>query len=256
MASYYKHEGAAADSEPSDSDCPVCYESLGSPGVTSRTLSCGHGFCHDCLVRTLLVGVPRGADGVLLLLADSSIVCPVCRHLTFIRRRREDVVEVVEEVVVVVSNTEKQEKQEKPEKQEQQEQQEEDQEEEGAQTLQVPIRAPSGVFTQDARLPTWRREVRAWTRWVRRGLVVLPGPSSQQQQIFIISTQGRPMDEEDRALSSSSSSSPVLEEEQEQGARRRRRIKICTTGRCLVFLLSVFTLLALVAATLPWILLA
>ncbi|KAG7256107.1 hypothetical protein CRUP_014224 [Coryphaenoides rupestris] len=245
MASYYKHEGAE---EPSDSDCPVCYESLGSPGVTGRTLSCGHGFCHDCLVRTLLVGVPRAADGVLLLLPDSSIVCPVCRHLTFIRRRREE--EVVEKVVVVVSNTEK-------EEQEKQEQKKQEEEEEGAQTLQVPIRAPSGSFTHDARLPTWRRWVDTWRRWVRRGLVIPSLDHGASQQIFIISTQGRPMAEEDRVLSSSPG---VLEEPgqgaQPQGARRRRRVKICTTGRCLVFLLVVFTLLALVAATLPWILLA
>uniref|UniRef100_A0A8C9SHS8 RING-type domain-containing protein n=1 Tax=Scleropages formosus TaxID=113540 RepID=A0A8C9SHS8_SCLFO len=57
------------------SECPVCYEPLEED---ARTLSCGHVFCHGCLVRTLVTGAgPRAA-------ARGSIVCPICRHLTFI----------------------------------------------------------------------------------------------------------------------------------------------------------------------------
>lgn len=39
-----------------DSECPVCYESLTD---SARTLSCGHDFCHDCLVRTLVSTIQK-----------------------------------------------------------------------------------------------------------------------------------------------------------------------------------------------------
>uniref|UniRef100_A0AAY4BLV7 RING-type domain-containing protein n=1 Tax=Denticeps clupeoides TaxID=299321 RepID=A0AAY4BLV7_9TELE len=61
-------------------ECPVCYEGLAD---TARTLSCSHTFCHDCLVRTL-VSISRDA-----VITRDSIVCPVCRHLTFITKRTD-----------------------------------------------------------------------------------------------------------------------------------------------------------------------
>ncbi|CAF89404.1 unnamed protein product, partial [Tetraodon nigroviridis] len=140
---------------------PVCYEYLSG---TERTLCCGHVFCHDCLVKTL---VCINSDGII----RDTIVCPICRHLTFIKKQKETLVTFVED------------------------------KNEG-QTLEVPI--------------------------------------------FIISGEGRPMAEDDALRI-------VMTVVQPQ---RRRRRKICTTARCLFFLLAVFTLLALVAATLPWILLA
>lgn len=217
---FYKHEGVE---EPTESECPVCYESLSG---TERTLSCGHVFCHDCLVRTL-VSITR--DGII----GDTIVCPVCRHLTFIKKQKDAVVSIV--------NTEK-----------------EDTKEE--QTLEVPIHAPRQDFTHypGALLHATARTVplgfdwRRWFRWMcifRRHGLVIPNLDHNVSQIFIISEQGRPMAEED-ALSIVST--VVVQ----QPHVRRRRLKICTTGRCLLFLLIIFTILALVATTLPWILLA
>ncbi|EPQ15509.1 60S ribosomal protein L26 [Myotis brandtii] len=45
-------EGESKDS--SGSECPVCYEKFRDLEGASRTLSCGHVFCHDCLVKYLL----------------------------------------------------------------------------------------------------------------------------------------------------------------------------------------------------------
>uniref|UniRef100_A0A667WH42 RING-type domain-containing protein n=1 Tax=Myripristis murdjan TaxID=586833 RepID=A0A667WH42_9TELE len=196
-----------------ESECPVCYESLSG---TERTLSCGHVFCHDCLVKTL-VGVTR--DGVI----RDTIICPICRHLTFIKKQKEAIVTLAEK------------------------------ERETQQTLEVPLPLPPG-YLQSARrasgdtLPRGFNWIVRWYRGVsetvRRQRLVNPIHSASQ--IFIISAEGRPMAEED-ALG------VVMTVVQPQ---RRRRRRICTTARCLLVLLSAFTILALVAATLPWILLA
>ncbi|XP_006738279.1 RING finger protein 222 [Leptonychotes weddellii] len=71
-------EGESKDS--SGSECPVCYEKLRDLDGASRTLSCGHVFCHDCLVKYLLSSrvdsqVPR------------TIVCPICRYVTFLSKK-------------------------------------------------------------------------------------------------------------------------------------------------------------------------
>ena len=182
-------------------ECPVCYEHLSG---TERTLSCGHVFCHDCLVQTL---VSIRSDGII----RDTLSCPVCRHLTFIWRQKHP---------------------------------------DGGQTLEVPVSAPPG------RLQSARRASSAAGDWVSRccgrisrrvGRRLLMSPSRQNAcQVFIISAQGRPMAEED-------AHDVVLTVVR---PRRRRRARICTTARCLLFLLSSFTVLALAAATLPWILLA
>lgn len=62
-------------------ECPVCYEKFQAPEATHRRLSCGHTFCHDCLVKCLLCAK---LDGQL----QSSIICPVCRYVTFLSKKK------------------------------------------------------------------------------------------------------------------------------------------------------------------------
>ncbi|KAK9535173.1 hypothetical protein VZT92_007570 [Zoarces viviparus] len=201
------------DSQEDARECPVCYECLSG---TERTLSCGHVFCHDCLVKTL-VSINRNGN------IRDTIVCPICRHLTFIKKQQDAPVAVTT-----------------------------DKGPGEGQTLEVPLPPPPRQV-QHARgdsgdtLPgdvNWiaRCFKGVSDRFRRQGLI---SPSHTASQIFIISAQGRPMAEND-ALS------VVMTVVQ---PRRRRRRRICTTARCLLVLLSAFTLLALVAATLPWILL-
>lgn len=186
-------------------ECPVCYEPLSG---TERTLSCGHVFCHDCLVKTL-VSINSGGN------IRDTIVCPICRHLTFIKKQKEALVSLAA-----------------------------DKNPDEAQTLEVPLPLPL-VELQSARRVSWiARCFRGISERVRRQRVI--SPSHNASQIFIISAEGRPMAEDDAFRI-------VMTVVQPQ---RRRRRRICTTARCLFVLLSAFTVLALVAATLPWILLA
>lgn len=191
-------------------ECPVCYESLSG---AERTLSCGHVFCHDCLVKTL---VSINTDGNI----RDTIVCPICRHLTFIRKQQEALVPFAA-----------------------------DKSPDSAQTLEVPL--PLRVVElQDAQRVSGGRLPRG-ARWISpclRGLCRprLVSPSHSASQIFVISAEGRPMAEEDAVRVAMTMVQP----------ERRRRRRICTTARCLFVLLSVFTVLALMAATLPWIILA
>ncbi|KAM4597795.1 RING finger protein 222 [Polymixia lowei] len=211
---FYKQEGLQ---DAQESECPVCYDCLSG---TERTLSCGHVFCHDCLVQTL-VSVNR--DGII----RDTIICPICRHLTFIKKQKEAVVSLATEKDV-----------------------------DEQQTLEVPVPLPHGDsgHLQSAQRASGNSLPRGfnWIVHCFRGVSErvrrqrLINPSHNASQIFIISDQGRPMAEED-ALS-------VVMTVVQPHLRRRRRI--CTTGRCLLVLLSAFTILALVAATLPWILLA
>ena len=71
-------EGESKDS--SGSECPVCYEKFRELQGASRTLSCGHVFCHDCLVKYLL---STRVDGQV----QRTIVCPICRYVTFLSRK-------------------------------------------------------------------------------------------------------------------------------------------------------------------------
>lgn len=196
-------EGSAEEAQ----ECPVCYESLSG---SERTLSCGHVFCHDCLVKTL---VSINSDGNI----RDTIACPICRHLTFIRRQKEALVSIAAP-----------------------------QGPDAGQTLEVPSPLGPGQL-QGARrashLLSWIvRCCRCGLQRIRAGRLISPSAC----QIFIISTQGRPMAEEDALDVVMAAGQP----------QRRGRRRICTTARCLILLLSAFTVLALVAATLPWILLA
>ncbi|KAM9296026.1 RING finger protein 222 [Gastrophryne carolinensis] len=61
-------------------ECPVCYERLQNPSVSERRLSCGHSFCHDCLVKYLMAAKTEGA-------INKNIICPLCRYVTFLSTR-------------------------------------------------------------------------------------------------------------------------------------------------------------------------
>ncbi|KAK5856211.1 hypothetical protein PBY51_007820 [Eleginops maclovinus] len=207
---FHKEDSQEEDAQ----ECPVCYESLLG---TERTLSCGHVFCHDCLVKTL---VSINNDGNI----RDTIVCPICRHLTFIKKQKEALVSLTM-----------------------------DKDPGGGQTLEVPLPPPLRQIQYAPRASSFPTELnlisrcfREMSERIRRQRLI--SPSHNASQIFIISAQGRPMAEDD-ALS------VVITAVQPQRRQRRRR-RICTTARCLLVLLSAFTILALVAATLPWILLA
>lgn len=213
LSIYSPMELQKEDSQEDARECPVCYECL---SCTERTLSCGHAFCHDCLVKTV---VRINIDGNI----RDTIVCPICRHLTFIKKQNEALVSLAEG-----NNPDE------------------------AQTLEVPLPVP--VELQGARRVNGDRLPRG-VRWIshcirgifeRLRLQRLISPSHNACQIFIISAEGRPMAEDDALRI-------VMTVVQPQ---RRRRRRICTTARCLFILLSAFTILALVAATLPWIILA
>ncbi|NXP77397.1 RN222 protein, partial [Ramphastos sulfuratus] len=72
---------SSPSTEAAPGECPVCYEKLQPPEATRRQLSCGHIFCHDCLVKCLL---STKLDGQV----QSTITCPVCRYITFLSKRK------------------------------------------------------------------------------------------------------------------------------------------------------------------------
>ncbi|KAM4691316.1 RING finger protein 222 [Rhinophrynus dorsalis] len=68
------------DKESPGYECPVCYERLQNPSVSERRLSCGHSFCHDCLVKYLMTAKNEGT-------IKKNIICPLCRYVTFLSKR-------------------------------------------------------------------------------------------------------------------------------------------------------------------------
>ncbi|XP_061032837.1 RING finger protein 222 [Eubalaena glacialis] len=66
--------------ESSGGECPVCYDKFRDLEGAGRTLSCGHMFCHDCLVKYLL---STRVDGQV----QRTVVCPVCRYVTFLGKK-------------------------------------------------------------------------------------------------------------------------------------------------------------------------
>ncbi|XP_051988803.1 RING finger protein 222 [Xyrauchen texanus] len=196
------------DEEAQDNECPVCYESLSD---SARTLSCRHQFCHDCLVRTLVNTSPSGP------IKRDNIICPVCRHLTFIKKLHEFTVSSVE-----AKKTGK--------------------------TLEVSSE-PTPVFPAGG---SHRRSLTCIFRCLRRiscrlcrRRLICPRDNSE---VFIISEFGRPMAEED--VINIGTNSAMQRNYNSNGCR------FCTISCCLLVLMITFTLLALVAATLPWVLLA
>ncbi|NWW62281.1 RN222 protein, partial [Ifrita kowaldi] len=71
----------SSSKEGAPAECPVCYEKFQPLEATHRRLSCGHTFCHDCLVKCLL---SAKLDGHI----QSSIICPVCRYVTFLSKKK------------------------------------------------------------------------------------------------------------------------------------------------------------------------
>uniref|UniRef100_A0A8C5TI55 Ring finger protein 222 n=1 Tax=Malurus cyaneus samueli TaxID=2593467 RepID=A0A8C5TI55_9PASS len=71
----------SSSKEAAPAECPVCYERFQPLEGTHRRLSCGHTFCHDCLVKCLLSAKLDGH-------VQSSIICPVCRYVTFLSKRK------------------------------------------------------------------------------------------------------------------------------------------------------------------------
>lgn len=191
------------DEEAHTSECPVCYESFSD---AARTLSCGHAFCHDCLVGTF-VGSNR--DGVI---TRDTIVCPVCRHVTFVTKLQG-----------LGGEKEKHTK-----------------------MLEVPLGRSAAPRSNNSGRD---RRLGRCLRWISsrmsRQRLVYPKDSAQ---VFIISDLGRPLAEED--IIDFRTSAVFLENSTDQGC------VLCTTTHCLLFLLLIFTLLALIAAILPWIFLA
>ncbi|NWI37285.1 RN222 protein, partial [Picathartes gymnocephalus] len=71
----------SSSKEGGPAECPVCYEKFQPLEATHRRLSCGHTFCHDCLVKCLLSAKLDGH-------VQSSITCPVCRYVTFLSKKK------------------------------------------------------------------------------------------------------------------------------------------------------------------------
>lgn len=214
-------ESTTTEVVPQDTECPVCYECFGN---TERTLSCGHVFCHDCLVKTL-VSVSR--DGQV---TRQNIICPICRHLTFISKQNTFVANPCKDA-------------------------------ESGQSLEVPVSLLAGTQSHPSESQDWastRNSPPAYTglsrvlqyfRWISTRLTQPQFKSrNNASQIFIISSQGRPMVDEDEI-------SVVTTAVNEPAQRRRQRRRTCTTVQCLLILLTLFTVLTLIVASLPWILL-
>lgn len=187
-------------------ECPVCYESFSD---AARTLSCGHSFCHDCLVGTFMGSSRDGA------ITRDTIVCPVCRHVTFVTKLQG-------------LGGEK---------------------EKHAKVLEVPLRFTGRSVSAPRSYGSRCRRLGRCLRWISsrmsRQRLVYPKDSSQ---VFIISDLGRPLAEED--ITDVGISAVIRENSTDHGCT------LCTTSHCLLFLLIIFTVLALIAATLPWVFLA
>lgn len=187
-------------------ECPVCYETFSD---AARTLSCGHAFCHDCLVGTF-VGSNR--DGVI---TRDTIICPVCRHVTFVTKLQGL----------------------------------EGEKDKHTKMLEVPLRFTGRSVSAPSPSGGRCRHLGRCLRWMSSRMshqrLVFPKDPSQ---VFIISDLGRPLAEED--IIDFGSSAVIRENSSYHG------YTLCSTSHCLLLLLITFTVLALIAATLPWIFLA
>ncbi|XP_069510702.1 RING finger protein 222 [Ambystoma mexicanum] len=198
------------------SECPVCYERLHSMSTAERRLSCGHTFCHDCLVKYLVIAKQEGP-------IKKNIVCPLCRYVTFLRNKG---------ICWHPTPGEK------------------------TQTLEVPMSPP--ILRHSVGLgPTNTLVVPSsdiisiendTQRGIPRYLAFCPAESHSESssnaagsQIFIISDQGQPMESEE-----SERSEPTLP----------RSGLNCCRSPSLILLLLMILVVAILAAVLPWILIA
>lgn len=157
-------EGESKDSSSSGSECPVCYEKFRDLEGASRTLSCGHVFCHDCLVKYLL---STRVDGQI----QRIIICPICRYVTFLSKKSSRWPSMLDK---------------------------------SSQTLAVPMGLPSVAppdtlgHTNPLAVsqPVWRTSP---SQSAQLPLDVLPN-LPREPQIFIISRHGMPLGEQDSVL--------------------------------------------------------
>ncbi|XP_008059328.1 RING finger protein 222 [Carlito syrichta] len=212
-------EGESKDS--SGSECPVCYEKFRDLEGASRTLSCGHVFCHDCLVKYLL---STRVDGQV----QRTIVCPICRYVTFLSKKSSRWPSMLDK---------------------------------SSQTLAVPVGLPSVLPPDNlghtnplaVSQPVWRPSS-SQTR-----LPGSPGQSQlpldllpslpRESQVFIISRHGMPLGEQDSVLPRRS-----LAELSEVSPAPSSTRSFCCRSRALL-LITLIAVVAVVAAILPWVLL-
>ncbi|XP_078081573.1 RING finger protein 222-like [Mustelus asterias] len=143
-------------SEEGGCECPVCYERVSRQNQSLRTLSCNHIFCHDCLVKTVL-----NQDS-----EPNKLVCPVCRHVTFLSKRG-----------VLWSARGR----------------------EGKQTLEIPLPppAPELPLPPPPPPPPPRSFLHRLLASCPRTLSSARQPAPAPRQVFVISGRGRPMSEEE-----------------------------------------------------------
>ncbi|XP_023419309.1 RING finger protein 222 [Cavia porcellus] len=208
-------EGESKDS--SGSECPVCYEKFRDLEGASRTLSCGHVFCHDCLVKYLL---STRVDGQV----QRTIVCPICRYVTFLSKKSSRWPSMLDK---------------------------------SSQTLTVPVGLPvplPSVPSPDRvghtnplaiSQPVWRSSSNQGAQLPLDLLPSLP----RESQIFIISRHGMPLGEQDSVLPRRS-----LAELSEVSPAPSARRSFCCRSRALL-LITLIAVVAVVAAILPWVLL-
>ncbi|XP_049716437.1 RING finger protein 222 [Elephas maximus indicus] len=208
--------------ESSGSECPVCYEKFRDLEGASRTLSCGHAFCHDCLVKYLL---STQVDGQV----QRTIVCPICRYVTFLSKKSSRWPSMLDK---------------------------------SSQTLAVPIGLPSVPLpdtlghTNPLAISqhVWRpppSQVRlpgSPSHSAQLPLDLLPG-LPREPQIFIISRHGMPLGEQDTVLPRRS-----LAELSEASPAPSSTRSFCCRSRALL-LITLIAVVAVVAAILPWVLL-
>ncbi|KAM6175925.1 RING finger protein 222 [Erethizon dorsatum] len=208
-------EGESKDS--SGSECPVCYEKFRDLEGTSRTLSCGHVFCHDCLVKYLL---STRVDGQV----QRTIVCPICRYVTFLSKKSSRWPSMLDK---------------------------------SSQTLTVPVGLPvplPSVPSPDRTghtnplaisQPVWRSSPSQVPQLPLDLLPSLP----RESQIFIISRHGMPLGDQDSMLPRRS-----LAELTEVSPAPSTTRSFCCRSRALL-LITLIAVVAVVAAILPWVLL-
>ncbi|XP_044531840.1 RING finger protein 222 [Gracilinanus agilis] len=207
-------EGESKDSV--GSECPVCYEKFRDLEGASRTLSCGHVFCHDCLVKYLL---SCKVDGQI----QKTIVCPICRYVTFLSKKSSRWPSLSSE--------------------------------KSPQTLTVPV-GLDNLPSLDALghtnpltipHPLWVPS-QSQTRVPQLPRDLLPN-LVREPQIFIISRHGMPLGEEDSVLPRQS-----LGDLSEASPAPSSSCSHCCRSRMLL-LITFITVVAVIATILPWVLL-
>nr|XP_039331734.1 RING finger protein 222 isoform X2 [Saimiri boliviensis boliviensis] len=213
-------EGESKDS--SGSECPVCYEKFRDLEGASRTLSCGHVFCHDCLVKYLL---STRVDGQV----QRILVCPICRYVTFLSKKSSRWPSMLDK---------------------------------SSQTLTVPVGLPSVLPLDSlghtnplaASSSAWRpphsqaRPPGSPGQSAQLPLDLLPS-LPRESQVFVISRHGMPLGEQDSVLPRHS-----LAELSEASPAPRSARAFCCRSRALL-LITLIAVVAVVAAILPWVLL-